>query len=56
MKALADIPLPPGIRSRIVENINGLTMHLLEAGHEVAGGPASCCSTDFRNLRIAGEK
>ena len=25
--------LPPGIRSRFVDNINGLRMHLLEAGH-----------------------
>ena len=55
MKALADIPLPPAF-ARGVENINGLTMHLLEAGHEVAGGPASCRSTDFRNLHIAGGK
>ena len=30
--ALPPIPLPPGIRSRMVEGINGLTMHVLEAG------------------------
>jgi hypothetical protein len=30
--ALENIPLPHGIRSRFVPNINGLTMHLLEAG------------------------
>src|SRR3954465_12646310 len=30
--ALPDIPLPPGIRSRTIEGINGLTMHVLEAG------------------------
>ena len=34
---LADIPLPPGIRSRFVDNINGLTMHVLEAGYETRG-------------------
>ena len=31
---LPDIPLPPGIRSRFVEGINGLRMHVLEAGFE----------------------
>src|SRR3954453_17275105 len=34
---LPDIPLPPGIRSRFVEDINGLTMHVLEAGFETRG-------------------
>ena len=29
--------LPPGIRSRFVPGINGLTMHVLEAGFETAG-------------------
>jgi pimeloyl-ACP methyl ester carboxylesterase len=27
-----DLPLPPGIRSRFLDGINGLTMHVLEAG------------------------
>jgi pimeloyl-ACP methyl ester carboxylesterase len=31
---LPDIPLPPGIRSRFVDDINGLRMHALEAGYE----------------------
>jgi hypothetical protein len=31
---LAPLPLPPGIRSRYVPNINGLTFHVLEAGFE----------------------
>ena len=30
----ADLPLPRGIRSRFVADINGLTMHVLEAGSE----------------------
>src|SRR5712671_6584227 len=34
---LSDIPLPPGIRSRSVDNINGLRMHVLEAGFEDPG-------------------
>ena len=31
--------LPPGIRARFVSGVNGLTMHLLEAGYETAGRP-----------------
>ncbi|WP_277182267.1 alpha/beta fold hydrolase [Caballeronia sp. BR00000012568055] len=34
---LNDLPLPDGIRSRIVENGNGLAMHVLEAGFETPG-------------------
>ena len=33
--------LPPGIRTRMVPGINGLTMHVLEAGHERAPGDAA---------------
>src|SRR6202171_6142419 len=29
--------LPPGIRSRTIENVNGLDVHILEAGYERAG-------------------
>src|SRR5258705_2676683 len=31
---LPPLPLPPGIRSRYVPNINGLTFHVLETGSE----------------------
>src|SRR6266852_2642322 len=37
MTELAPLPqsvLPPGIRSRFVEDVNGLRMHILEAGFE----------------------
>ena len=34
MTILPDIPLPSSIRSRYVDNINGLRMHVLEAGFE----------------------
>jgi pimeloyl-ACP methyl ester carboxylesterase len=37
MTPLDDATLPPGVRSRFVDGINGLRMHVLEAGHEVAG-------------------
>ena len=39
MAALPDIPLPPTIRSRDVDGINGLRMHVLEAGYETKGRP-----------------
>src|ERR1700681_4612698 len=31
--------LPPGIRSRTVSNVNGLTVHILEGAFETQGGP-----------------
>src|SRR6476620_5223230 len=37
--ALPDIPLPAGIRSRYVDDINGLRMHVLESGYETRGRP-----------------
>src|SRR5215831_16154016 len=36
---LPPLPLPAGIRSRYVSNINGLTLHVLEAGFEEKGRP-----------------
>jgi pimeloyl-ACP methyl ester carboxylesterase len=35
------LPLPAGIRSRWVPDVNGLTMHLLEAGYDDTDGTAS---------------
>jgi len=34
-----DAPLPPGIRSRHVDDVNGLSMHVLEAGRASADRP-----------------
>ena len=31
--------LPPGIRSRFVRGVNGLEIHILEAGYAPAGRP-----------------
>ena len=39
MEPLDSAILPTGIRSRFVEAINGLTMHILEAGFETPGRP-----------------
>jgi len=44
--------LPTGIRSRTVDNNNGVTMHVLEAGFE---GPASYFCMVSRNWGTPGE-
>jgi hypothetical protein len=35
----AELPLPAGLRSRIVQGVNGLDMHLLKAGYPTPGRP-----------------
>jgi hypothetical protein len=42
--------LPAGIRSRIVNNINGLAMHVLEAGFEPKGRPCVLLLHGFPEL------
>ena len=32
--------LPPSIRSRVIAGVNGMNVHILEAGHETPGRPA----------------
>jgi pimeloyl-ACP methyl ester carboxylesterase len=56
MTALLDIPLPPGIRSRFVENINGLRMHVLEAGFERQGRPCVLLLHGFPELSFSWRK
>jgi pimeloyl-ACP methyl ester carboxylesterase len=53
---LPDIPLPPGIRSRFVENINGLRMHVLEAGFETKGRPSILLLHGFPELAYSWRK
>ena len=48
--------LAAGIRSRFVPDINGLRMHVLEAGFEERGRPAICCCTAFRKSPIPGAR
>jgi pimeloyl-ACP methyl ester carboxylesterase len=48
--ALPSIPLPPGIRSRFVDGINGLRMHVLEAGFETPGRPCILLLHGFPEL------
>jgi pimeloyl-ACP methyl ester carboxylesterase len=48
--------LPPGIRSRIVSNINGLAMHVLEAGFETKGRPCILLLHGFPELAYSWRK
>ncbi len=54
--ALPDIPLPASIRSRYVENINGLRMHVLEAGFETTGRPCLLLLHGFPELAFSWRK
>jgi pimeloyl-ACP methyl ester carboxylesterase len=56
MSSLPDIPLPSGIRSRFVEGINGLTMHVLEAGFETKGRPCILLLHGFPELAFSWRK
>jgi hypothetical protein len=39
LPGLLDADLPKGVRSRFVDRVNGLRMHVLEAGFETKGRP-----------------
>lgn len=51
----ADV-LPPGIRSRFVDNVNGLRMHVLEAGYEPKGRPGVLLLHGFPELAYSWRK
>lgn len=48
--------LPAGIRSRFVSNVNGLTMHILEAGFEESGRPCVLLLHGFPELAYSWRK
>src|ERR1700722_3616434 len=54
--SLPDIPLAPGIRSRFVENINGLRVHVLESGFETRGRPCLLLLHGFPELAYSWRK
>ena len=56
LPSLPDIPLPPGIRSRFVDGINGLRMHVLEAGFETRGRPCLLLLHGFPELAFSWRK
>jgi pimeloyl-ACP methyl ester carboxylesterase len=49
-------PLPAGIRSRFVDGVNGLRMHLLEAGFEAPGRPLLLLLHGFPELSYSWRK
>src|SRR5450631_1181508 len=53
---LPDIPLPSTIRSRYVDGINGLRMHVLEAGFETPGRPCVLLLHGFPELAFSWRK
>lgn len=48
--------LPPGIRARFVEGVNGLRMHVLEAGFETPGRPCVLLLHGFPELAFSWRK
>jgi pimeloyl-ACP methyl ester carboxylesterase len=56
MAALPDLPLPPTIRSRYVDGINGLRMHVLEAGYETKDRPCLLLLHGFPELAYSWRK
>ena len=51
----ADI-LPPGVRSRLLDNINGIRVHVLEAGFETRNRPAVLLIHGFPELAYSWRK
>ncbi len=51
-----NIPLQPGIRSHTVDGINGLRMHVLEAGFESKGRPCVLLLHGFPELAFSWRK
>src|SRR5690242_9666913 len=48
--------IPAGIRSRHIANVNGLTVHILEAGYETPGRPAVLLLHGFPELAYSWRK
>lgn len=51
-----DACLPQGVRARLFENINGLTMHVLEAGFETPDRQAILLLHGFPELAYSWRK
>ena len=54
--ASGEAALPPGIRSRMIPGINGLSMHVLEAGERSAGRPCVLLLHGFPELAYSWRK
>lgn len=53
---LPPLPLPDGVRSRFIDGINGLRMHVLEAGFEEPGRPVVVLLHGFPELAFSWRK
>jgi pimeloyl-ACP methyl ester carboxylesterase len=53
---MSEIGCAPGIRSRLVEGVNGLAMHVLEAGFEPRGRPCVLLLHGFPELAYSWRK
>lgn len=53
---LAPLPLPTGVRARFVTDVNGLRMHVLEAGHETSGRRCLLLLHGFPELAFSWRK
>ena len=56
IEALSTPTLPRGIRARFVDSINGLRMHVLEAGFEAKGRPCLLLLHGFPELAYSWRK
>jgi pimeloyl-ACP methyl ester carboxylesterase len=56
LDAISSDILPPGIRSRFVDDINGLRVHVLEAGYESTGRPCVLLLHGFPELAYSWRK
>src|ERR1044071_5041166 len=56
MDPLDAATLPPGIRSRFVRDINGLDMHMLEAGFDGGGRPLVLMLHGFPEIAYSWRK
>src|SRR5215472_14513540 len=56
MTSLPNVPLPASIRSRYVDDINGLRMHVLESGFETKGRPCLLLLHGFPELSYSWRK
>ena len=53
---LPDLPLPAGIRSRVIEGVNGLSVHVLEAGYGSNERPCVLLLHGFPELAYSWRK
>lgn len=50
MQSYGEGTLPKGVRSRMIDGVNGLDVHILEAGHESPGRPLALLLHGFPDL------